>query len=82
MDNSDFQHYNRSERYVREIKKIYQALIKEVSGLIALGKIDLEKPFSFSDYPHLAKQFDEIFRFYTENLTLKIESYKGKEWRY
>ena len=82
MDNSDFQHYNRSERYVREIKKIYQALIKEVSGLMALGKIDLEKPFSFSDYPHLAKQFDEIFRFYTENLTLKIESYKGKEWRY
>ena len=82
MDNSDFQHYNRSERYVREIKKIYQALIKEVSGLMALGKIDLEKPFSFSDYPHLAKQFDEIFRFYAENLTLKIESYKGKEWRY
>lgn len=82
MDNSDFQHYNRSERYVREIKKIYQALIKEVSGLMALGKIDLEKPFSFSDYPHLAKQFDEIFRFYAENITLKIESYKGKEWRY
>lgn len=82
MDNSDFQHYNRSERYVREIKKIYQALIKEVSGLMALGKIDLEKPFSFSDYPHLAKQFDKIFRFYAENLTLKIESYKGKEWRY
>ena len=82
MDNSDFQHYNRSERYVREINKIYQALIKEVSGLMALGKIDLEKPFSFSDYPHLAKQFDEIFRFYAENITLKIESYKGKEWRY
>lgn len=82
MDNSDFQHYNRSERYVREIKKIYQALIKEVSGLMALGKIDLEKPFSFSDYPHLAKQFDKIFRFYAENITLKIESYKGKEWRY
>jgi len=65
-----------------EIKKIYQALIKEVSGLMALGKIDLEKPFSFSDYPHLAKQFDEIFRFYAEGITLKIESYKGKEWRY
>lgn len=80
MDKIDLQHYNQSEKYVKAIKKQYQALIEEISRLTTLYDIDTEKPFAFDDYPALKKQVNDLLNSFAENTTAIIEVGKQKQW--
>ncbi|MDD1539412.1 hypothetical protein [Riemerella anatipestifer] len=73
-------HFNRVEQYVKEIAKIYYALIQKVSRLSSLNKVDKAKPFHLKDYPALQKQIDQLFEKFAKNIEVTIQNNSSKEW--
>lgn len=80
MDNIDLLHYNRSEKYVRAIKKQYKALIDEISRLTVSYGVDVSKPFDFSDYPQLHKEVDKLLKNFAGNMVHTIDIGIQNEW--
>ncbi|MDO4764230.1 MAG: minor capsid protein [Flavobacteriaceae bacterium] len=80
MDKIDLLHYNRSEKYVRAIKKQYGALIEEISRLAVSYGVDVSKPFDFSDYPQLQKEVDKLLKDFADNMVHTIDTGRQNEW--
>lgn len=73
-------HYNRIEQYVKEVAKIYHALIQKVSGISSLRNVDKTKPFQLKNYPALQKQIDQLFEDFAKNIEVTIQNNSSREW--
>lgn len=81
-DEQDRLHYNRGERYVKNIENLYKSVIKQISQLPFLEKVDKNKPFKISDYPILKKSLDRLFLELAKNISFQISSNSQTEWRF
>ncbi len=77
----DAAHYRRTEGYARQIDKLCRAASDEYAELAGtLFQPDLNKPFSFDDYPKTKKMAAQI----TQGLAQQIEGVvihgTGAEW--
>lgn len=81
-DERDRLHYNRGERYVKNIEKLYNSVINQISQLPFLEKVDKNKPFKISDYPTLKKSLDRLFLELAKNISFQISSNSQTEWRF
>lgn len=81
-DEQDRLHYNRGERYVKNIENLYKSVINQISQLPFLEKVDKNKPFKISDYPTLKKSLDRLFLELAKNISFQISSNSQTEWRF
>lgn len=78
----DNSHSKRSEQYARAIDQLYNKAVNDIARLAAGLKVDPDKPFSFSDYPRLQGQVNQVI----ETLAVRVGAVVAKgtrdEWLY
>jgi len=78
----DREHYKRIESiYVRKIDQLHKLAMRESARAVSMaGAIDIDKPFSFSDYPQVKTKVDKIFKSLEYNMEKTIGEGVKKEW--
>lgn len=82
MDESkaNSQHQARIERYVAELKRIYQQALKEYSELALRSGYTGVDAFRFDDFPELKRRADEVTRKLARELYANVEAMNRVEW--
>lgn len=73
-------HRARIEAYSFRLKQLYSSALKEYASLIQGLDIDINKPFSFADYPATQKRLRETLQGYASKLTALINRSTTAEW--
>jgi len=76
--NSD--HFNRLDKYSRQVDAIYKQALDEAARLISLAKYNPDKPFSFNDFPLAKKRIDDILSSLGSKLKATILKQMETEW--
>lgn len=74
-------HYKTTDKYAKSVERIMDAATADVARIVANnGKIDLDKEFSFRDYPLVQKQAQSAITDMVGKMTATIEKGSRKEW--
>ena len=77
----DKQHLRNINQYVRKVDNIYKTLIQEAANIGSnISNINLDKPFSFDDYPQTKKRIDELLKKLQTSLQTIIVNGIDSEW--
>lgn len=74
------EHFNRIERYIAELKRIYAKAMEEYSALALRSGYKGEEAFRFEDFPELKAQADKITRKLAQELYAHVEAANRIEW--
>lgn len=74
------EHFNRIERYIAELKRIYAKAMEEYSALALRSGYKGEEAFRFEDFPELKAQADRITRKLAQELYAHVEAANRIEW--
>lgn len=74
------QHNARVERYIAELKRIYQQVLKEYSELALHSGYSGTEAFRFEDFPELKRRADEVTRKLARELYANVEAMNRVEW--
>lgn len=74
------EHFNRIERYIAELKRIYAKAMEEYSALALRSGYKGEEAFRFEDFPELKAQADRITRKLAQELYAHVEAANRVEW--
>lgn len=81
IEGLDRKHYQATDRYARQIKRLYDEAAQEYASLAGtIFEPDPNKPFSFADYPRTQKKAAEIAADLTKNVQRVIEAGQRSEW--
>lgn len=77
------QHNNRLNKYSKQIDALYEELCAEASrlGVLADFQDDIDKIFSFDDYPTIKKRAEELFETFARKMEQTIISGIDNEWK-
>ncbi len=73
-------HFNRLEKYAKQVDKIYQDALKEFQKIAEGLKIDPEKPFSFSQFPQTSRKIKKLVDQIVGKTTATIRNGMFTEW--
>jgi hypothetical protein len=73
-------HNNRTEYFARKTEQIFLSAIREAIQLAKTLNIDLNKPFSFDDYPITKKRVENLLAGLSNSLRLNIMDGIESEW--
>lgn len=77
------QHLSRVEKYAAKVEAIYKSALDEYARLGAsIGNVNLDKLFSFKDYPETKKKVDKIINDTYGNVLVTIKSGIENEWKF
>lgn len=74
------EHFNRIEKYIAELKRIYNRALQEYSALALRSGYDGKDVFSFDDFPALKAQAERITKRLAQELYANVESANRIEW--
>ncbi|HEV7379364.1 MAG TPA: hypothetical protein VGN64_06195 [Dyadobacter sp.] len=82
MANRDWEaeHFSNIEEYVRQIRLLYYAAIREAARMGTSVKFDKKKPFEFSRYPALNSRVKEIFGTLSGKMLKTLNDASQHEW--
>lgn len=78
----DDEHFRRTETYVKRIKKIYEAAIKEAARIGVSVIHDPSKPFFFKDFPTVKTRIEKVFDEISQEMEYVIIEGIDGEWDY
>lgn len=76
----DLAQYKQTEQYVAAIERKYNQTISDIARLAVQGKINPDKPFSFSDYPSINRQTDQVIAGLVSHMTTVTQTGIKEAW--
>lgn len=77
----DRKHYQATDRYARQVKRLYDEAAKDYASLAGtIFEPDPNRAFSFADYPRARKEAARIAADLTKNVQKVIEAGQRSEW--
>lgn len=73
-------HFNRLNKYAKQVEKIYLEALKEFQKMAGTLKIDPAKPFSFKDFPGTNTKAKKLLQQLSTTAGVAIEDSIRKEW--
>jgi hypothetical protein len=82
MANRDWEaeHFSNIEEYVKQIRLLYYAAIREAVRMGTSVKFDPKKPFEFSRYPALNSRVKEMFGNLSGKMLKTLNGASQHEW--
>lgn len=76
----DAAHYRQTEQYTQAVDALFDKATAEIARAAAKGKYDLDKPFSFDDYPSVKAVMQSVTKQLASRITTVIETGSKKQW--
>ena len=78
----DFNHYQRTEAYVKAVDGLYDQAVNEFAAMGSRLNINPDKPFSFNDYPTTRGKADKILSTLAGKMQAVIKEATTEEWNF
>lgn len=76
----DNAHYRATEQYAALVSELYNRATAEIAKYAAKGNYNLDKPFSFADYPKTREKVQEVINQLSANVEAVVEKGSRRQW--
>lgn len=76
----DNAHYRATEQYAALVSELYNRATAEIAKHAAKGNYNLDKPFSFADYPKTRAKVQEVINQLSANVEAVVEKGSRRQW--